>query len=181
MALTATMFRFELNISDVDRAFYDTIELRVAQHPSESDTYLVTRILAMALEYRVDLTFGRGISTPDDAPLSAPDMMGGLDLWIEIGQPSADRLHKVTKQANDVVVYTHKDPDSIIEALGSGDIHRGDEVVVVALAPSFIDDLAGALTRNATWDILRSEGVLYVTVGDETFQTTPQITPRPQL
>lgn len=171
MALTATMFRFELNISDVDRGFYETIELRAAQHPSESDAYLVMRVLAMALEYRDDLTFGRGVSTPDDPPISAPDMMGGMDLWIEIGQPSAERLHKVSKQANTIKVYTHKDPANLEEALMSGDIHRGDEIVLIALAPSFIEGIAGALDRNASWDVLRNDGVLYVTSGDETFQT----------
>lgn len=176
MALTATMFRFELHISDVDRNVYDTIEVRAARHPSESDTYLVTRILAMALEHRDDLVFGRGISTPDDPPLSAPDPMGGIDLWVEIGQPSGDRLHKVTKQANEVRIYTHRDPAPILEALRSGDVHRGDEVVLVALDPSFVDELAAALTRNAKWEILRSDAVLYVTVGDETFETTPVVT-----
>lgn len=172
MALTATMFRFEFNISDVDRGFYETIELRVAQHPSESDPYLVTRVLAMALEYRDDLAFGRGISTPDDAPISAPDMMGGTDLWIEIGQPSADRLHKVTKKANTTKVYTHKDPAPLEEALRSGEVHRGEDVVLVALDPGFVESVAGELSRNATWDILRSDGVLYVTIKEEAF-TTP--------
>jgi uncharacterized protein YaeQ len=171
MALTATMYRFELNVSDVDRGFYDTVELRVAQHPSESEPYLVTRVLAMALEYRDDLKFGRGISTPDDPSLSAPDMMGGIDLWIEVGQPSADRLHKVTKQANTTKIYTHKDPSPLEEALRSGEIHRGDDIVLVAIDPGFIEDLAHVLTRNARWDVLRSDGVLYVTSGDATFET----------
>ncbi len=171
MALTATMFRFELNVSDVDRNFYETVEIRAAQHPSESEAYLVTRVLAMALEYRDDLQFGRGISTPDEPPISAPDMMGGIDLWIEIGQPSADRLHKVTKQANTTKIYTHKDPAPLEEALRSGEIHRADEVVLVAFDPRFVEDVAAALTRNARWDVLRSDGLLYVTSGDSTFET----------
>lgn len=171
MALTATMFRFELHISDVDRGFYETIELRAAQHPSESAEYLVTRVLAMALEYRDDLKFGRGISTPDDPPISAPDTMGGIDLWIEVGQPSADRLHKVTKQANTTKVYTHKDTANLEEALSSGEIHRGDEIMLIAFAPHFVDEIAAVLDRNASWDVLRNDGVLYVTIGDQTFDT----------
>jgi uncharacterized protein YaeQ len=175
MALTATMYRFELSLSDVDRGVYETIELRVAQHPSESDAYLITRVLAMALEYREDLTFGRGISTPEDPGLSAPDQMGGVALWIDIGHPSADRLHKVTKQAEDVRVYTHKSADPILADLASGDVHRGDEVVVVEFDHEFIDGIAGALSRNTSWDILRNEGVLYVTIDEETFETTPVV------
>lgn len=175
MALSATMYRFEINLSDVERGVYDTVELRVAQHPSESDAYLVTRVLAMALEYREDLAFGRGISTPEEPGLSAPNEMGGVGLWIEIGHPSADLLHKVTKQADEVVVYTHKNAEPIVADLESGDVHRGDEVAVVSFDPAFIDAVAGALTRNCKWDVLRNDGVVYVTAGEETFQTTPAV------
>lgn len=175
MALTATMYRFELNLSDVDRGLYETIELRVAQHPSESDAYLVTRVLAMALEYREGLSFGRGVSSPDDPPLSAPGEMGSIALWVEIGHPSGDRLHKVTKQAERVVVYTHKNPEPIVADLSSGKIHRGDEVCVIALSSEFVDGLTGLLTRNNRWDVLRNEGMVYVTAGEATVQTTPVV------
>ena len=175
MALTATMFRFELNLSDVDRGLYESIELRVAQHPSESDAYMLTRVLAMALEYREGLSFGRGVSSPDEAPLSAPGEMGATALWIEIGHPSGGRLHKITKKAEEVVVYTHKNPEPILAELTSGNVHRGEEVAVVALDADFIDRLAALLTRNNRWDVLRNEGVLYVTAGAETLQTTPTV------
>jgi uncharacterized protein YaeQ len=173
MALTATMMRFELELSDVDRGIYETIELRAAQHPSESDAYLVTRVLAMALEYREDLSFGRGISTPDDPGISAPNGMGGHALWIEIGQPSASKLHKVTKLADRVIVYTHKNPEPIRADLASGNVYRGDEVDVVGFDPSFLDDLSARLIRNNKWGVLRSDGELYVTVAEETVQTRP--------
>ena len=149
MALTATMMRFEIELSDVDRGVYTTIELRAAQHPSESDEYLVTRVLAMALEYQDDLTFGRGISVPDDPGLSAPNDMGGHALWIEIGQPSAAKLHKVTKLADRVVVYAHKSADAIREEIVAEKVYRGDQIVVVGLEPSFLRAVAGLLTRNA--------------------------------
>lgn len=175
MALTATLFRFELNISDVDRGVYETVELRVAQHPSESDAYLVTRMLAMALEYERDLSFGRGVSTPEDPALSAPNEMGGVALWIEIGQPSAERLHKITKQADRVCVYTHKNPEFLVADLMAGTIHRAEEIELTSFDPAFIDELAALLTRNSSWDILRTEGVLYVTVGDKTLSSTPVV------
>lgn len=175
MALTATLFRFEINLSDVDRGVYETIELRVAQHPSETDAYLVTRMLALALEYERDLSFGRGVSTPEDPPISAPNKMGGVALWVEIGQPSADRLHKITKQADRVCVYTHKNPEFILADLTAGTIHRAEDIELTSFEPGFIDELAALLTRNNRWDILRTEGVLYVTVGDATLSSTPEV------
>lgn len=175
MALTATLFRFEINLSDVDRGVYETIELRVAQHPSETDAYLVTRMLAMSLEYQRDLSFGRGISTPEDPPISAPDEMGGIALWIEIGHPSADRLHKITKQAERVCVYTHKDPEFIVADLMADTIHRAEDIELTSFDAEFIDALTAKLTRNNTWDIVRTEGVLYITIGEHTISGTPVV------
>ncbi len=177
MALSATMFRFEIDLSDVDRGVYETLELRAAQHPSESDAYFVTRVLALVLEHREGIAFGRGISVPDDPAICVSDLTGGYELWIEIGQPSGDRLHKITKQAARVCVYTHKNPEPILADLDSGAVFRGDEVMLVAFAPEFIDQLAGCLGRKNAWGILRSEGMVYVTVGAETLQTTPRVRP----
>jgi len=175
MALTATIFRFELNLSDVDRGVYEALELRVARHPSETDEYMVTRVLAMALEHREGRSFGRGISTPEDPPLSAPGEHGTIALWVEIGHPAPERLHKITKQAADVAVYTHKDPAGLLADLGSGKVHRGDEVRVVAFAPAFVAKLVEMLDRKNPWEVLRNEGNLYVTVGETVIETMPSL------
>ena len=175
MALTATIFRFELNLSDVDRGVYDALELRVARHPSETDARMVTRVLAMALEHREGLRFGRGISTPEDPALSAPGAHGTIALWVEIGHPAPARLHKITKAAEDVAVYTHEDPAPLLAELASGAVHRGDEVRVIAFEPSFVAALVATLTRANRRDVLRNEGSLYVTVGDEVLETVPVV------
>ncbi len=175
MALTATIQRFVVELSDVDRGVYESLEFQAAQHPSESDLYLVTRVLAYLLEYRDRIEFGRGISDPEEPAIFVDDMTGIKELWIEIGQPSAERLHKVTKAAKDVCVYCHKGPDSTREHLASGNVHRADEVKVVSFEQSFLNTLADSLTRKNTWNVLVSDDELYVTVGDETLQTTPVI------
>ena len=72
-------------------------------------------------------------------------------------------------------IYTHKNPEPIVADLASGSIHRGDEIVLVSFAADFIDELAEALTRNNKWGILRTDGILYVSVADETFETTPTL------
>lgn len=177
MALTATIFRFELNLSDVDRGVYEELELRVARHPSETDEHMVTRVLAMALEHREGLSFGRGISTPEDPALSAPGEHGTTALWIEIGHPAPARLHKITKAAEDVAVYTHRDPAPLLGELDSGKVHRGDEVRVVALDPRFIGALVETLDRKNRWEVLRNEGSLYVTVGETVIETVPTLRP----
>lgn len=171
MALSATMRRFEINLSDVDRGVYETLELRAAQHPSETDLYLVTRLLAYCLEYGEGIDFGRGVSTPDDPTIAIFDLTGQILLWIEIGQPAPERLHKIAKLAGQVAVYTHKDPAPTLSDLESGQIHRAETIALVAFAPEFIAQLAEKLDRTNRWDVLRSEGMLYITVGDATLST----------
>ena len=109
MALTATIHHFTIRLSDVDRGVYETLELKAAKHPSESDEYLVTRVLA-CLEYAEGIAFSRGLAEPDEPPIAVRDLTGALKAWIEIGSPDAARLHKAAKAAPRVAVYTHKDP-----------------------------------------------------------------------
>src|SRR5437762_10755114 len=97
MALTATMYNFDIELADADRRLYESLELRVARHPSESAEYLVTRVLAYALEFADGIEFSRGISDPDEAAISVRDLTGALKAWIEIGNPDAARLHKASK------------------------------------------------------------------------------------
>ena len=99
MALSATIYNFTIGLSDVDRGVYETLELKVAKHPSESDEYLVTRVLAYCLEYAEGIAFSRGLSSPDEPPIAVRDLTGVLKAWIEVGSPDAARLHKAGKAA----------------------------------------------------------------------------------
>ena len=103
MALTSTMYAFEVALANVDRGVYESLEFRMAMHPSESAEYFVARLLAYCLEYREGIAFSRGISDPDEPPLSVRDLTGSLQRWIELGAPDAARLHKASKAAPTVV------------------------------------------------------------------------------
>ena len=168
MALTATIRRFSIQLSDVDRGVYTLLEFPIAQHPSESAGYAVARVLAFALEHREDIAFGRGISTPEDAAISAPGQHGTTALWIDIGAPSGDRLHKASKHADEVIVYTHKDPATLRQGWASQAIHHGDAIQLVGIEPALIQSLEEVLDRRNAWEVLRTDGALYVTVGEQT-------------
>jgi uncharacterized protein YaeQ len=171
MALTATIYRFDLDISDIDRGVYDRAEIRVAMHPSETTSYLVARVLAWALSHQEGLAFSKGgLSQTDDPPLYVEDLTGQRTHWIDIGHPSADRLHKATKTAEHVAVYVHKPLSPWVESLSGKGIHRADAIDVVALPLELVDTLARKVTRNGAWTIVRTEGVLYVTVDGEPFE-----------
>ena len=100
MALTATIYNFDIDLSDMDRAVFESRALRVARHPSESEDYLVTRVLAYALEYTDGIEFSAGgLSSPDTPALAVKDLTGALRAWIDIGTPDAERLHRASKAA----------------------------------------------------------------------------------
>ena len=92
MALTATIYNFDIDLADSDRGVYETLALRVAQHPSESDDYLMTRVIAYVMEYADGIEFSAGgLSNPDEPALTVRDLTGALRSWIEVGTPDADR------------------------------------------------------------------------------------------
>jgi uncharacterized protein YaeQ len=168
MALTATIYSLEITLADVDRGVYETLSLRVACHPSESPEYLVARILAFCLEYTEGIAFGRGISDPDDPPLAVRDLTGALVAWIEIGVPDAARVHKASKAAPRVAVYTHKDPRTLLRALEGERIHRADALELYAFDRELIDGVVGLLDRRMVLELSVSDRHVYVTAGGQT-------------
>jgi uncharacterized protein YaeQ len=167
MALTATIYNLEIDLADADRRVYESLALRVARHPSESEEYLVTRILAYALEFREGLAFSSGLSDPDEPAISVRDLTGTIQSWIDIGIPDAARLHKASKAAPRVAVYTHKDPAQLVNRLSGGRIHRA-EAQLYAVDRRLIGELAARLDRRIAFGLSVSEGDLYISIGADT-------------
>jgi uncharacterized protein YaeQ len=153
MALTATIYNFEIDLADADRGVYETLALRVAQHPSESEEYLVARLLAYCLEYAEGIAFSSGLSDPDEPTLAVRDLTGALHVWIEIGSPDAARLHKASKAARRAVVYTHKDPSQLLKQLEGARVHRAEDVEIYSLDRTFIAALVAKLERRMSMSI----------------------------
>jgi uncharacterized protein YaeQ len=168
MALTATIYNFDIQLSDVDRGVYETLSLRVARHPSETEEYLVTRVLAYCLEYADGISFGKGLAEPDEPAITVRDMTGALKAWIEIGSPDAERLHRASKASPRVAVYTHKDAATLVRQLSSARIHRSETVEIYAISRPLLDALVERLDRRTRFDLAVTERHLYVTIGDET-------------
>jgi len=165
MALTATIYNFDVELADNDRQVYESLALRVAQHPSESDEYLVARVLAYLLEYDEGIQFSRGVSEPDEPTLSVRDLTGTVKSWIEIGTPDAARLHKAAKAAARVAVYCHKDPAQWLKQLDGATIHRRDEMELYALDRALVAALASRLDRRMAFSVSVTDRELYVSIG----------------
>jgi uncharacterized protein YaeQ len=167
MALPSTLYRFHLDLSDIDQGLYKTLDLRLAMHPSESPPYLVTRLLAFALNDREYLEFSPGgLSDPDAPALQATTPNGEILLWIEIGNASARKLHKASKAARQVKVYTYKDPEVLLKEIRDNKVHKADSLEIFSLPLRFLDTLAGWLERTNRWSVMVQDQVLTVTSGD---------------
>ncbi len=172
MALTATVYHLPVQLSDVDRGVYESLDLRLARHPSETMRYLLTRLLAYCLCYEDGIAFSKGgLSSTDEPPLSIRDATGLLVAWIDIGFPSAERLHKASKAARRVVLYTHLDEGLLQREARERVIHKVEQIEVWRIPPSFLDALEAQVSRNTKLELLHSDGMLYVTAGGNTFET----------
>jgi uncharacterized protein YaeQ len=168
MALSATVYHFQIELSDVDRSVYESLDLRVARHPSESTAYLLTRVIAYALLFEEGIAFSKGLSTTEEPALWVKDLQGNLRVWVEVGSPSAERLHKASKASPRLVVFTQHDPRLLLREARIRPIHKAADIELYALDPAFLEQLGALTDRNARWTLLRNDGHLYVTVGTET-------------
>ncbi len=168
MALGATVYTFDVDLADADRAVFESIALRVARHPSETEEYLVARVLAYALEFTEGIEFSRGLGDPDEPAILVRDLTGAIRSWIEIGTPESARLHRASKAAPRVAVYTHKDPARLVASLAGERIHRVEALELYALDRGLVAGLAARLERRMAWSLSVSERELYLSTGGET-------------
>jgi uncharacterized protein YaeQ len=168
MALSATVYNFDIQLSDVDRGVYESLALRVARHPSETEEYLVTRVLAYCLEYAEGISFGKGLAEPDEPAITVRDLTGALRAWIEVGAPDAERLHRASKASPRVAVYTHRDAAAFARQLSGARIHRAEALEIYGVSRPLLDGLVARLDRRTRLELAVTERHLYVTIGGET-------------
>ena len=167
MALTATIYNVDVELADTDRRRFESLALRVARHPSESEEYLVARILAYLLEYREGIAFSRGVSDADEPAILVRDLTGAIMAWIEIGTPDAARLHKASKSAPRVAVYLHKDPSQYLKQLAGARVHRAEQLEIFEIDRALIAALVARLARRVSFTLSVTERELYIAIGDE--------------
>ena len=157
----STVVKAELQISDMDRHYYATHNLVLAQHPSETDERLMVRLLAFAMHADERLEFGRGLSDEDEPALWKRDYTGDVDLWIELGHPDESRIRKASARARQVVVlnYGGRASDLWWEK-NAGTLSRLKNLTVLALPGDVPEQLAAIGERGMRLDVLVQDGEL---------------------
>jgi uncharacterized protein YaeQ len=168
VALTATIHTIDIELADADRYVYESLALRVARHPSETEEYLVTRVLVYALEFTEGIEFSRGLSAPDEPAIAIRDLTGAMRAWIDVGTPEAARLHRASKAVPRVAVYTHRDPARLVGSLSGARIHRAEALELYALDRGLIGALAARLERRMAWNLAVNDRELYLSIEGDT-------------
>jgi len=164
MALTATIRKAELQISDMDRGYYASHTLTLAQHPSETDDRLMVRLLTFALNADDRLEFGRGLSVDDEPDLWRRDYTGDVELWIELGQPDESRLRKAAGRARAVqlVTYGGRAADIWWDRNASA-LKKLSTLAVMDLPGEFVTEWGAQIERTMQWDVQIQDGEVQLT------------------
>lgn len=181
MALNSTVVKAELQVSDMDRHYYATHNLTLAQHPSETDERLMVRVLAFALYADERLEFGRGISDEDEPALWKRDYTGAVELWIELGHPDESRIKKASGRAQQVVVvnYGGRASDIWWDKIASS-LTRLKNVTVIDLPAEVVDALPALGERGMRLNALMQDGELQLMGerGSTSVRPTVRMAPR---
>jgi uncharacterized protein YaeQ len=169
MAIKATIFKAELQVSDLDRGHFATHALTIARHPSETDERMMVRLLAFALNADEALEFGRGLSAEDEADLLKKDLTGAIELWIDVGLPDEREIRKASGRAREVKLYLYggrganlwwEQNRQVLERLGN--------LTVVDVPPDITSKMKAFAARSMRLDCTIQEGEIWLASGEET-------------
>ncbi|MFN0301940.1 MAG: YaeQ family protein [Burkholderiales bacterium] len=170
MAQKATIFKAELQMSDLDRHYYQTHALTLARHSSETDERMMVRLIAFALHADPTLSFGNGISASDEPDLWQRDLTGAITLWIDVGLPEPKLLRRAAGRSGRVVVYAYGRGADQWWNEHRADLNRIENLSVFHLATESTLALAAIAERTMRVQCLIQDGVLSITVNDATFE-----------
>jgi uncharacterized protein YaeQ len=175
MARGATIYRAQLELSLIDRDVYASPTLTLARHPSETHERALVRALAYCLRFEEGLEFGRGVSAKDEPDLWSREGDGRPRQWIEVGQPDAKRLIKAARQSARLSLFVFGEGSDRWRASQLDANQFPSNVSVARIAESFIADLAGSMDRQLRWSLTLSEGIVFLTSGEQSFETSPEV------
>ncbi|HEX5057414.1 MAG TPA: YaeQ family protein [Gammaproteobacteria bacterium] len=176
MALKATIYKAELQVSDTDRNYYQSHSLTLAQHPSETAERLMVRLAVYALHAEPTLEFGKGLSEDEEPALWQKSLTGEIELWIEIGQPDEKRIRKACGRARRVLIYCYQNRSAAIwwQQLQK-QLERFDNLGVYSLPDAAVADLGKLIQRHMQLNCTIQDGQLWLAAGEQSVQLEPEL------
>lgn len=174
MALKPTIFKVNLQLSDMNRHVYESLSLTVAQHPSETLTRMMVRILVYGLNYHRDLSFTKGLSATDEPELWQVSPSGEVEHWIELGQASPERLRKGVSRAQQISLYAYGSETDIWWQKHQQAITQLPKVSVWQLPAEQLSPLEDMASRNMDLSLMITDDTLMLSSAEHTCEVTLQ-------
>lgn len=175
MALPSTVYKAAIQLSDVDRGIYESLQTTVAQHPSETGERLVARLLSYAIFHEPELAFTKGISATDEPDLWVKGADGRVQFWVEVGLPDSDRIIKASRHSERVALLACGKALASWELQHLTKLEKLTNLTLIGIDPAFIARLASQLERSINWSVTITEGTLYLTTGTESMEVAIQV------
>jgi uncharacterized protein YaeQ len=168
MALPSTIHRVSIQLSQVDRGIYETLQTTVARHPSETEERLVLRLLAYALFYEDGLSFTKGLSATDEPDLWVKSGDDRVLLWMEVGLPEQERIAKACRHAEKVALVAGGRALQNWEQQQLPKLSGFSNLTIACFEADFVARLVATLQRSVNWEITVTEGTIYLVEGEIT-------------
>lgn len=169
MALPSTIFKAELNVSDMDRHHYKTYNLTLARHPSETDERMMVRLLAFGINASDTLMFAQGLSSSDEPDLWEKDLQGSIKRWIMVGLPDEKQIKKALGRSEQVIIYAYGGSAVSVwwEKLS---LSRQSNLIVVEIPTSTSNALARAAQRTMKIQCTIEDRTIWWTQDNQTIE-----------
>lgn len=169
MAQKPTIFKFTITLSDLNRDLYTTLNLTVAQHPSEKTERMMARVLCYCINVRENLSFTKGLSAADEPDIWAKSLDEQLELWIDVGEPAYERIKKASRLTDNVIVYSF---NSKSNAWWSQEKEKFSKLPVAIFQFSWeeIQALSALVDRTMELNLTISGDTVYIVAKQETLE-----------
>jgi len=174
MALKSTIFKADLQISDMDRHYYQQHALTIARHPSETDERMMIRVLAFALNASETLAFGKGLSDTDEPDLWQKDLTGAIELWVEVGQPDDRAILKACGRSGQVLVYSYSSVSNIWWNQTGSRVERAKNLKVVNIPAEASQALAALAQRTMQLQCTIQDGQVWLGANENMVLIEPE-------
>ena len=175
MAIKSTIFKAELQITDMDRHYYADHQLTMARHPSENDERMMVRLLAFILNASESLQFTKGISTEDEPDLWQKSLSGEIELWVDLGQPDEKRIRKACGRSHKAMIYLYQQRSGQAWwEQNASKLTRFENLSIVTLADEIVSALGQMVQRTMRLQCTIQDGQLWLTDGVHSVQIIPE-------
>ncbi|MCX7097217.1 MAG: YaeQ family protein [Methylococcales bacterium] len=175
MALKSTIFKADCQITDLDRGYYQSHQLTIALHPSETEERMMVRLLAFVANAHEHLQFSKGLSTDDEPDIWQKSLTDDIELWIDVGMPDEKRIRKASSRADKVLIYSYGGRNTVWWQQLQQKLERFSNLTVINLPKAATDQLAKLVKRTMQLQISIQDGQIWLGDDHDTVHIVPEI------